>query len=302
MFSGKTKLIGALLGLIVLVGLPITLLLLSSNSEEQSPEADEEELQTQKGNEVGSINQLAEEFVQTFAENKDIRGFLSDDLLDVLISDDEEVLDSDYEVPVSSQVQQHTTQVSEDEETATTNALISQQYEYEGETYNHNIELVALWEVNNNKWFVQEMNPRLISQEGDSITEPDQRNQWFEEVYESVKKFEGHPYVFGGSNPQAGFDTSGLTMWAFQKAGINLPRTAQLQYDAVQKIPNHDAVPGDLVFFENTYTYNAEQPITHVGIYVGDGRMFDSNSSGVGYSDITNGFWNDHFVGFGRPQ
>ncbi|MBD5027392.1 endopeptidase, partial [Xanthomonas citri pv. citri] len=40
--------------------------------------------------------------------------------------------------------------------------------------------------------------------------------------------------------------------------------------------------------------------ITHVGIYVGNGRMFNSNDSGIQYSDPKSGYWRDHLVSFGR--
>src|SRR5699024_8758768 len=55
-------------------------------------------------------------------------------------------------------------------------------------------------------------------------------------VMDEALKYEGYPYVFGGDNPSTSFDCSGLTQWSYQKAGINLPRTAQQQYDATESI------------------------------------------------------------------
>ncbi|CAM3758665.1 C40 family peptidase [Bacillus inaquosorum] len=123
---------------------------------------------------------------------------------------------------------------------------------------------------------------------------------YFKTVLSEMKKFDGTPYVFGGANPGTGFDCSGLMQWAFKKAGINLPRTANEQYNFSEKIPPDKVKPGDLVFFKGTY--NAGVPITHVGIYTGDGKMYNSNGSGVGYSSITEGYWKQHLAGFGRVR
>ncbi|MCY8497757.1 NlpC/P60 family protein [Bacillus atrophaeus] len=123
---------------------------------------------------------------------------------------------------------------------------------------------------------------------------------YYKTVLSEAKKFDGTPYVFGGANPSTGFDCSGLMQWTFRKAGIELPRTANEQYKVSQKIPPDKAKPGDLVFFEGTY--NAGVPITHVGIYTGNGKMYNSNGSGVEYSSITEGYWKQHLAGFGRVK
>ncbi len=119
----------------------------------------------------------------------------------------------------------------------------------------------------------------------------------YETIMKEALKYEGRPYVWGGSNPKTGFDCSGLVQWSYSKAGISLPRTAQEQYSATKKISKKQAKPGDLVFFGGTY---AGKAITHVGIYVGNGRMFNSNDSGVEYSDLKAGYWREHLVSFGR--
>jgi len=76
-------------------------------------------------------------------------------------------------------------------------------------------------------------------------------------------------YVYGGTTT-AGFDCSGLTQYVFEKLGINLPRTAEEQRQAVTAVSNPR--PGDLVFFGS--------PAYHVGIYAGNGMMWDSPHSG----------------------
>lgn len=107
----------------------------------------------------------------------------------------------------------------------------------------------------------------------------------------------GWRYVYGGASPTTSFDCSGLTQWTYGKAGINLPRTAQQQYDVTQHIPLWEAQAGDLVFFHSTY--NAGSYITHVGIYLGNNRMFHAGDP-IGYADLTSPYWQQHLVGAGR--
>ncbi|MFI8487034.1 C40 family peptidase [Streptomyces rubrogriseus] len=74
----------------------------------------------------------------------------------------------------------------------------------------------------------------------------------------------GSPYVWGATGPNA-FDCSGLTQAAYRAAGISLPRTTYAQIDTGRRVARSELLPGDLVFF-----YSG---ISHVGIYVGNGRM-----------------------------
>jgi len=76
-------------------------------------------------------------------------------------------------------------------------------------------------------------------------------------------------YIYGGTTT-AGFDCSGYTQYVFAKMGISLPRTAEEQRQAAT--PVSDPKPGDLVFFGS--------PAYHVGIYAGNGTMWDSPHSG----------------------
>lgn len=86
----------------------------------------------------------------------------------------------------------------------------------------------------------------------------------------------GTPYAWGGEQAGVGFDCSGLVQAAFNHAGISLPRTAQAQYDATTKVPGDQQLqPGDLVFFGQSTT-----AISHVGIYVGNGKMIDAPDTG----------------------
>ncbi|MCI1261016.1 MAG: C40 family peptidase [Tetrasphaera jenkinsii] len=97
----------------------------------------------------------------------------------------------------------------------------------------------------------------------------------------------GIPYVYGGSTP-AGFDCSGFTMYIFAKVGISLPRTAAGQQAAATPVSNPQ--PGDLVFFG--------YPAYHVGIYAGNGMMYDSPRTGL--SSGLRAIWSSSAT-YGRP-
>ena len=114
---------------------------------------------------------------------------------------------------------------------------------------------------------------------------------------EEALKYEGYPYVFGGSSPSTSFDCSGLIQWCYAKAGVQLPRVAQDQYDVTTHIPLSEAKIGDLVFFHSTY--DAGTYVTHVGIYVGNNQMYHAGSP-IGYDDLTNSYWKAHLIGAGR--
>jgi cell wall-associated NlpC family hydrolase len=112
----------------------------------------------------------------------------------------------------------------------------------------------------------------------------------------------GMPYVWGGASPQTSFDCSGLVQWVYAQVGISLPRTAQEQYDATVRVSPDQLQPGDLVFFGATYP--SSDPVTHVGIYVGDGRMINAPTEGnvVREMSVFTGFWGQHYLGAGRVR
>ncbi|MDT2386966.1 MULTISPECIES: bifunctional lytic transglycosylase/C40 family peptidase [Enterococcus] len=116
-------------------------------------------------------------------------------------------------------------------------------------------------------------------------------------IMDEALKYEGWKYVYGGASPTTSFDCSGLTQWTYGKAGITLPRTAQQQYNVMQHVPLSEAKAGDLVFFHSTY--DAGDYITHIGIYLGNNRMFHAGDP-IGYADLTSSFWQQHLVGAGR--
>ncbi|MGW1044780.1 C40 family peptidase [Streptomyces sp. NPDC002547] len=110
----------------------------------------------------------------------------------------------------------------------------------------------------------------------------------------AAKAMIGTPYSWGGgkvSGPSTGiccspngrsgetitgFDCSGLTLYAWSKAGISLPRTAAEQYAASEPVKPGDVRPGDLVFYGAS-----PESIHHVGLYIGGGWMLDAPRPGT---------------------
>ena len=88
----------------------------------------------------------------------------------------------------------------------------------------------------------------------------------------------GKPYVWAAAGPNA-FDCSGLSMRAWQRAGIQLVHWTGSQWISGPHIPLNRLRRGDLVFFAN----NIHKPATihHVGIYIGGGKMVDAPYTGV---------------------
>jgi cell wall-associated NlpC family hydrolase len=81
----------------------------------------------------------------------------------------------------------------------------------------------------------------------------------------------GDKYVFGAAGMTT-WDCSGLTMRAFQNAGVSLPHSSRAQYSYGKSVKRSELTPGDLVFFG--------RPISHVGIYLGGGKMVHAPRSG----------------------
>ena len=106
----------------------------------------------------------------------------------------------------------------------------------------------------------------------------------------------GVPYHYGGADPRKGFDCSGLVYYTYTSNGHSVPRTSQEQFDAAQKIPLEEAAEGDLVFFQD------QEKLSHVGIYLGDGRFVHAPSSGgtVSIASIDAPYYQRHLVAVGR--
>jgi cell wall-associated NlpC family hydrolase len=85
----------------------------------------------------------------------------------------------------------------------------------------------------------------------------------------------GKPYEYGGAGPDS-YDCSGLTEYAYRAAGIELPHSSSQQSELGTPVDRANLQPGDLVFFY--------EPVSLVGIYVGDGQMVDAGTEETGVS------------------
>lgn len=109
----------------------------------------------------------------------------------------------------------------------------------------------------------------------------------------------GMPYAWSGNSWEAGgFDCSGLAQWMYRYANRDLPAGSAAQWDATVRIEEHEARPGDLVFFSGTWEWG----ISHVGVYMGDGLMLHSPTEGkvVEVIPIYDSYWGAHLAGYGR--
>ena len=115
-----------------------------------------------------------------------------------------------------------------------------------------------------------------------------------EDIVHYAENFVGTPYRWGGTTP-SGFDCSGFTDYVYKHFNIQLPRTAQEQFNEGQVISRSQLLPGDLVFF-NTYATGA----THVGIYAGNNKFVDAASNGVTISNLSLSYWETRYLGARR--
>ncbi|MGN6381883.1 MAG: C40 family peptidase [Dyella sp.] len=108
-------------------------------------------------------------------------------------------------------------------------------------------------------------------------------------------------YVRGGRDPSTGFDCSGFVRYVFAHAvGLHLPSNSAAQFLAGLKVNRKDMQPGDLVFFHT----RGKKRISHVGIYLDNGRFIHSPSAGksVEVSSLDEAYWAKRFAGARRPE
>ncbi|QJC54206.1 C40 family peptidase [Paenibacillus albicereus] len=100
----------------------------------------------------------------------------------------------------------------------------------------------------------------------------------------------GKPYKFGASTSTTRyFDCSSLMKYAYKKAGINLPRTSKAQSKVGKYVSKGNLKAGDLVFFYS--------PISHVGMYIGGGKIVHTyGKPGVTIDTINSGWWSKNYT------
>jgi cell wall-associated NlpC family hydrolase len=114
-------------------------------------------------------------------------------------------------------------------------------------------------------------------------------------LIEDAKYFKGGRYIWGGTTPN-GFDCSGYVQYLYKKHQINLPRTAWAQSKKGIAISTNNLQKGDLLFFLTDKKRGI--PITHVGIYLGNGNFIHaaSKKKGIIISPLFSGHYADTFV------
>lgn len=103
----------------------------------------------------------------------------------------------------------------------------------------------------------------------------------------------GVPYVSGGSSPR-GFDCSGFTQYIYGQLDIAIPRTCDAQLGAGLIIAKENLRCGDLVLFQRTTSHPGIT--THVGIYLGDGKLIHAGSRGITVVDLESSYFKEHYL------
>ena len=114
-----------------------------------------------------------------------------------------------------------------------------------------------------NMFYAQLVNQYIYSYEDEAV----------QKIVDEAMKYYGWEYTWGGSNPDEGFDCSGLVQWCYGTAGIELPRTSREQFDWCEKISVDELKAGDLLFYQNE---SSGGEIGHVAIYIGDGKVYEA--------------------------
>lgn len=102
---------------------------------------------------------------------------------------------------------------------------------------------------------------------------------------------QGLPYVWGGTDPDSGFDCSGFTQWAYRQAGVELPRLAQEQDSVGLPVSQSNLMPGDLAVWDG-----------HVAMYIGNGKLIETGGDPVGITGLRTTNAGQGFQGFFRPR
>ena len=124
-------------------------------------------------------------------------------------------------------------------------------------------------------------------------------DETFRRLITEAERYLGYPYVWGGSSPSTSFDCSGFVCYVFKNSGVYpLGRTtAQGIFNQCDPVRPSEAKPGDIIFF--TGTYNSGCPVSHVGIYVGNGMMIHCGNP-ISYASVNSSYWSSHFYAYGR--
>jgi len=118
-------------------------------------------------------------------------------------------------------------------------------------------------------------------------------------ILATAERYLGYPYATIGDSPSTGFSCIGFVHFVFAQNGVNVPGTLGAAFASAPKVDQSHLQPGDLVFFQNT----GRRGISHVDIYIGDGKMIgaDSFQTGVRWDTLSDSYWQQHYLGATRP-
>lgn len=103
------------------------------------------------------------------------------------------------------------------------------------------------------------------------------------EAVRAAERYLGTPYVYGGDNPSTGFDCSGLVMYAYDQAGVRLPRTSEEQWAFLRKkaVSLKSVREGDLVFASGVGDGGSPDNPGHVGMMISSNQLIQAPHTGA---------------------
>lgn len=130
-----------------------------------------------------------------------------------------------------------------------------------------------------------------------TVTSRSGSNSTAQKVVELAKQQLGKKYVWGGNGPNS-FDCSGLMKYVFGKVGINLERVSSSQATQGISVSKSNLQAGDLVFFSGINSKSGSSKISHVGVYIGNGKFIHAanSSRGVVTDELSDTYYTSHYV------
>ena len=141
----------------------------------------------------------------------------------------------------------------------------------------------------------QQIATQLANEKAITTTPTQAAQTTYNEVIQLANALLGIPYVYGG-NTTNGFDCSGFVQYVYSNAGFDIARKSSLDYFLQDTTKVTQPVPGDVVFFKNTYMPN----ISHMGIYIGNDQFIHAGSRGTEIAKLNTAYWKERFVEFKR--
>lgn len=141
-------------------------------------------------------------------------------------------------------------------------------------------------------WYKISYNGRTAWISSSYVTIPSNSSR-IQTVIDTAKSMIGVKYIYAGASPSTGFDCSGLTMYAYAKAGVSLPHNSVSQSKLGIAVSRSNLQPGDLVFFATSGS-----GINHVGIYIGNNNFINAQSGAgqVKQQSLATSYWSNAYV------